>query len=500
MESFVKAVQVDLSSLIGFKRVDALFLTLTFTLSVLLFSFISYHFFVNDFFHLKTISYAEKARLAVEGLPPRLENVGFVYPPLPVFISILFPLPWLAQGVVSGAVFTLLTYLAVKFYRKSLPAFLMLALYLPFLFAAAFRFDLLLLFFLIVSSTVLLLKYWEENFSLYLFAGGFLFGLTFFIDFSALYLIFVYAGALFLKRQGSVSHRLGVMLVFLLPLIFFFLFTLFINYVFKGDAFYFLKGYSSLFPKSPQILQAQYSLPAALALLFDYLKKSFLLVLPYFIGFFLVERWREFYASPIFLIYISPLLLVFFKIRYGTFSFSLTNSLLFILFLLLFINRVKTKLPVYLFLLLSIVSAPFLYLKSMDGNEVNFARGLMGRPFERNLLFYREVAQEIDRLKGRVLLDDKSFYPTVYFVSDLRKLLLPYQYDFYTALASPCGKVDFVVGMVGGKRDDVYLLYPEIEELKLDRCEFYGRVGDAVFFNCRRCYGSSSSLSSTGSG
>jgi len=491
----VKAVQTDLGSLVRFKRLDVSFFAVTFTFSVLLFCFLSYHFFSNDFFHLKTISYAEKARLAVEGLPPRLENVGFVYPPLPVFISILFPLPWLAQGVVSGTVFTLLTYLAVKFYRDSFPAFLMLALYLPFLFAATFKFDTLLLFFLIASSTLLLLKYWEEGFSLYLFAGGLLFGLSFFIDFSALYLIFVYAGTLFLKKKEKLSHRLGVIMVFLLPLVFFFLFTLFINYTFKGDAFHFLKGYSLLFPKSPQVLQAQYSLYTALALLFDYLKKSFLLVLPYFVGFFLVKRWREFYASPIFLIYVSPLLLLFLKIRYGTFSFSLTNSLLFIFFLLLFMNRFRFKLPIYLFLLLSIVSAPFLYLKSMDGNEVNFALGLMGKPFERNLLFYREIAREINRLKGKVLLDDKSFYPTVYFVSNLRKLLLPYQYDFYTVLASPCGKVDFVVGMVGGKRDEVYLFYPEIEELKLDKCEFYGRVGNAVFFNCRKCYGSSSAPS-----
>jgi len=483
----LRTAEVDLASFIRLKRVDIPFILVIFSVSFLFFTLFSYLFFQSDFFHLRVISYAEKARLALEGSPPRLENVGFVYPPLPVLITMVFRYPWLTQGVVASLVYTVALYVGFKFYRNSFWLFAVLPLFLPFLYLSLFRFDVLLFFFLIAMSTYLLLKYWETDFSLYLFVGGILFGLAFFVDFSAIYLVAIYGLFLLFRHESSFSKKLGIALVFLLPSIFFFVFTLFINYVFKGDPFYFLNRYFELF-QDPLVLQAKSDFFAALALVLEFLNLSFPLILPYLVGFFLVKNWRDFYFSPFFLIYVAPLLVVFLQLRAGTFSFSLSNSVIFIFFLLLFINRMKLRWPIYLAVVISFISAPFVFLKSPDRNEVNFARAVLGKEFERNLHFYREVAREINRLNGRVILDDKSLYPAVYFVLDIKRLVLPYQYEFYGILANPCPQVDYAVGVVNSN-DAVYKLYPELASLKLDGCKFYGRVGDAIFFSCSPpCY------------
>jgi len=54
----------------------AIFLTL-FALT----SFISNTLYQHGYIHLNILFYAEKALLAKAGEPPRLENLGFVYPP-----------------------------------------------------------------------------------------------------------------------------------------------------------------------------------------------------------------------------------------------------------------------------------------------------------------------------------------------------------------------------------------------------------------------------------
>jgi len=476
---------IDFISSVQSSRIDTFFTIAIFIVGSIAFSALSAYFYQHNFFHLRTISYAEKARLAVEGVPPRLENIGFAYPPLPVMVYIAIPVVWLAQGIVSSAVFSLTLYIAKKFYGRYLYMFASLILFLPFLYLAIFRFDMLLLFFLLSISTLLLLKYWEERFSLYLFTGGLLFGLTFFLNFSTIYLIPIYALSTILKKNLSMKEKLGVTIVFLSPIVFFFTFTLFINYIFKNDALYFLKKYTHLYLQNLPAVQAKSTISNTLIYLFRFIKNSFVLVLPYFVGLLFVEKWREFYLSPFFLIYITPLVLSFFQMQHGMFSFSLSNSTLFMLFTLLFINRMRKRGIVIAAIALSIILAPQAFMHSTDKNEKNFASAIMGKPFEKNLTVFKKVAHEIDRLKGKILLDDKPLFPSVLFTKDIKRLILPYQYEFYTVLANPKGKVDYVIGVINSSNDDVYHTYPEIKKLRLDRCKFYRRIENVVFFDCK---------------
>ena len=77
--TFLKALNLS-------KR-DIPFLIFLFTLYFSFYSAFSYYVFSSDSFPDRIIAYSEKARLAVEGFPPRLENTGFVYPLIPIISS-----------------------------------------------------------------------------------------------------------------------------------------------------------------------------------------------------------------------------------------------------------------------------------------------------------------------------------------------------------------------------------------------------------------------------
>jgi hypothetical protein len=51
---------------------------------------------------LQLAFFGEKAALALHGLPPRIVNVGFVYPPLSFLLQLAFPTPLIGQAVIAG--------------------------------------------------------------------------------------------------------------------------------------------------------------------------------------------------------------------------------------------------------------------------------------------------------------------------------------------------------------------------------------------------------------
>ena len=69
------------------------------------------YYSINIFFfldygytHSKLTFFAEKALLATEGKPPRLENIGFVYPPLAFVPFLLIKNPTVVPALVSAMV------------------------------------------------------------------------------------------------------------------------------------------------------------------------------------------------------------------------------------------------------------------------------------------------------------------------------------------------------------------------------------------------------------
>ena len=64
------------------------------------------YLFAHGFISLNLLFFAEKARLAVAGEPPRLVNIGRCYPPLSFILMMPFHNPIVAQAVIAGATVT----------------------------------------------------------------------------------------------------------------------------------------------------------------------------------------------------------------------------------------------------------------------------------------------------------------------------------------------------------------------------------------------------------
>ena len=487
-------MKADNSTSLSLSRKSILFEVFLFLLVGSFFCALSFYFYSNDFFHFRVVSYIEKARLAIDGVPPRLENIGFVYPPIPVLICAIFPLVWFVQGFVSSLVFNSWLHLARRDHSDYSFLYILLLAYFPFLYLAVFRFDMLLLFFLLFFSTYFLMKYWQTDLSLYLFIGGFLLGLSFFLNFSMVYMALVYGLAILLKRGVSSKEKIGVLIVYLAPMLFFVLFTFFVNYIFRGDPFYFMKKYTLFYLQDPLVVRAKSSMLDAIVLFLDTLKSGLFLVLPYFILLLALVRASLLSLSS-FVLYMVPLLFLFLQIKCGMFFYSLSNFLPFLLFVLLFlgflynvrssgrINSIWAKMVVSS-VVVSVLVAPGMYLSSIDKNENNFVRALFGESFEQNLALFRNVADVINGIDGLVLFDDEPLFPVVLFVSDIKRLVLPYQYEYYNFLMDPRSKVDYIIGVIDSPNDDVYRAFPEIKNHHLDGCKYYRRVENVVIFKC----------------
>ncbi len=433
-------------------------------------SALSHHLLSDGFFHMRIISYAEKARLALNGNPPRLENVGFVYPPLPVLMIVILRSLWVTQGIVAALVISFLMFMGYNLDGSD--AFPLILLFLPLYYLMVLRFDKLLLFFLLAVSTYLLASYCRKDFSLYLFLGGILFGLTFFLNFTSVLLIPLYMLAIFLGDEEP-SRKKGMATVFFLPIAFFFFATGFIDWVFKGDFLYFLHKRFVFYSQGLALQQAGFEF-------FTFLKLLIPLILPYLLGIFLLD----FRDIKMLLLYLSPIFFIAVEITAGTAYPAVSDSVLFFLFFLFFLGYMKHWRLVPVAAVFTILFAPFAMRASPNLNEVNFAKFSFGEPYRKNLKRYRELANFFNSLKGKILMDDKQLYPAILFVKNIKRLVLPYQYEYYTDLSYPLGKVDYVVG-VTNSRDDVYNLYPDIANYRLDGCEFLRRSGDVFIFSCK---------------
>jgi len=218
---------------VSLTRRKVLFLPFLFFAYFFLYLFISAFAFYGDFAHDRTMAYAEKARLAVSGYPPRLENTGFVYPLLPLLLLAVFKYPFLVQAFVGGVVATWLFYFLQE--KKDLFLLALLHLHLGFLYLLGFEFDTLLFFYMSAFVSYALFRYFQTGLSLYLFSAGLVNCFTFFVNFSSLVLSLYYLPFFLLRRGESLQKRIGFIIVFFSPILFFFLAYSYLNYLFKGD-------------------------------------------------------------------------------------------------------------------------------------------------------------------------------------------------------------------------------------------------------------------------
>ena len=401
--------------------------------------------------------FGEKALLALKGTPPRLENIGFIYPPLPVFTAGLFNgNALLAQSFIASLISASIAIELIRgmqSFRAAFPFIIYIVFSLPILFLSTQRFDLYLYFFLIILSMKFLYQYKKNEYSLYLFLSGPLFGITFFTHFSSIYLIPMFFIIIFFLYKMDTKKIIPVFLVFITPYLIFMGIFSYINWVFTSEAFGFLRAYKLMF--SNQNMDAVISAGSILGSLIYTLKYIFRLlpvIAPCIIGMYYDRK----------LVSIVPFITIFSFVYSNLFFPAVYASAIFIIHFLImteFRDKLRTRL-FWAVLVISLISSPIYTITSKELLEKDFTNALFGR-FEKNIEIYRKVANILRDKEGKILLNDGNCYQIVYLMGKPEKFILPYQYEFMPALSNPALFVNYVVA-VKDRNSDV--LFQQFED------------------------------------
>jgi hypothetical protein len=393
--------------------------------------------------------------LVLKGVPPRLENIGFIYPPLPVFIAGLFNgNALLAQSLVSSLISAFIGMEVLKGVRSpglaaSLIGFLTLSF--PVLFLATQRFDLYLYFFLLIVSMKYLYQYVKNEYSLHLFLSGPFFGMTFFTHFSSLYLIPMFFIMIFLLYRTNLRKFTAVSLVFFTPYLIFMGIFSYINWVFTSEAFGYLRNYILMFsnPDTEAVVSSGDVL-GSLAYSLKYVFQALPVLAPCLLGVFYDRR----------LVAAVPFIIIFSFVYSNLFFPAIHASAIFIIFFLVmteFGDKLKPGLLIAA-LCISLLSSPLLALVSAERHEKGFARAFWG-DFDRNMAGYQKAAALLRETEGKILLDDAGAYPLIYCLKSPERFILPYQYEYTPALTNPAFFATYVVALKDRNRDSLYQLF-----------------------------------------
>jgi hypothetical protein len=235
------------------------------------------------------------------------------------------------------------------------------------------------------------------------------------------------------------------------------------------------------FPLTPELLAAAGDPLQTARTVIATLALSLPVTLPYFVGLATLRRGRATYAVPATVVYASPLLFVIFAIYSGIYRPTIGLLAFFVLVVIFSLDAIR---PTRLFvatLALSLIASCFAPFVSPAADERTFANALLGRgPVDGNLAPFRRIADHLGT-RGAILMDDAVLYPLVYVTGSAERYVLPYQYEFASALSNPQAYVQYVV-VARRPEDAVYALYPGAEFGSLPGFHVIDRQDDAIVF------------------
>lgn len=427
-----------------------------------------------NYIHSKLTFFAEKALVATEGKPARLENIGFVYPPIAFVPFLLIKDPTVVAALVSATVSGLFVFLLIK-EKDSLKIsdllYILLLLFNPlYLFLASQRFDVLLFYMFLSFSVWLSIKHLETGYSIYAFASGLIFGLTFFVDFRSVFLLPVFAIGIYLSaKEKTLHYRLAIILVKLTPILFFLLAWMYVNWVFTEDPLHFINSPYSFF-RGESVYTYSSSLLDSVRITFTFLFFNIPLIAPYVIVLLYLIKYRLLYSIPFILFYIVPVLLIYLSVYFGLFTQSFYQTILFLIFAFMFqgytVRSITPQLNISAFI--SFIFSFILPTTSPELNEKAFINALIYHEKPDKALLKDEdikVAHLIKEINcKRVLADDAYSFEVVFFHRDPYAFVLPYNYEYYTYLSYPHYGVDCILIDKRDLKNPLMARFPKAKE------------------------------------
>lgn len=393
-----------------------------------------FYFIAGDLIHemgfwsLREIYLAEKALLAVSGESSRFESIGLTYPTLP-FIFLFLPVflkVHLAAGILLSSLYgaaTVLFFSSLVRDRAGLLALIFVFLQPLFLYSYSGGSDIglfLLLIFLFIYFHKRFLKS-EEKDVFSLFMSAIFLGISVLVRYEALLFIFPVVFTLIFDKNPW--RLVSKPIVFIFPTLFIFGGLAYINWIYRGDPFYFTRS-----------LPLQSELSGSGKVTLEHLFPP-LLVFPSYI----VSLWSVRKKIGLFILCLSPLIVALTAVWILGNGFPLSYYCLLAGTGLVFyeeggvlIKRVFVSASIVGFLIAFVLPE-----KLMWGEEKKFALFLTHGDSKEMFKEEKEIANYLRQLDGGILFDDTYGYPVVFFHGSPKAFILPYNFEFGFYMTSP---------------------------------------------------------------
>ncbi|MFN3134371.1 MAG: hypothetical protein ACK44H_02250 [Candidatus Kryptonium sp.] len=448
-------------------------------------------FISAGYYNPESLFLIEKSLLALKGNPPRLENIGLIYPPMPFFVNFPFvfinPLiaPIFASSLGMGLLTAFITYRILK---KNLSfifiIFMLLILLLnPVILYSGTSGSSSYLYLTFLSLFyVFVFEYYERKVSFYLAIAGLLLGLLVFIRYEVIFILifWIFVNMILVAEatlEEGVSYRnffnlikslpayrqtffrrmFAVYLMIFIPPIFGFFSWCYLNWLFTSNPFHFINSPYSYFRTlstyvlyNPTLLELKKNIFKSVVYVF----KNVLIYMPAYIILIFVFARKFFFSFAL----IAPITALIISAYLGL---SLMNvdffaPFIFIAFVAMIYacekkpslrrNLIMFFLSVLIFI--SFFTGYYKLKNSFYPEERNFAKVLIGENLDGLFAEEKKVA---DFLKQNissndiVLMDDAAGFPIIVFYGDPKNFILPYQYEFSSVIELPEIYADYVI-------------------------------------------------------
>ena len=455
------------------------------------------------YYHAEAVFLIEKSLLALRGNPPRLENIGLIYPPLPFFAIFPFVLinhlvsPLLASSLGMSFLFVFVGYRIIK---KEAPRgflFLMLAIFVLnpiFIYAGSSGGSLYLYLVFLSVFFIFIFEYHRTPISYYLSMAGLSLGILVFIRYEIMFILSVWFFANFaLAVEATLERKVGygeffnllkrlpayrktffrrmfaLYLMIFVPPIIGFLSWIYLNWIFTGNPFNFVDNPHAYF----RTLRT-YSLfnPILVELKGNILKSAFavfkeiLIYAPMFYLVVFIYRKDVFYLLALFSPVVALVISAYFGLTLLNVDFFVPIVMLsFIALIYKQSSRRMFYAYVFAFLLVASSIGGFYKLSiSKYPEESSFFKAFTTGKVDGMFEDEKRVARFLSSVLSKtdiVLLDDGAGYPIIVFYGNPKNFVLPYQYEFSSVVSSPEIYADYVIvydpRKIEGKSDAINL-------------------------------------------
>jgi hypothetical protein len=451
---------------------------------------ITVHF--AGYYNHESLFYIEKSRIIFDGIGNRLQAIGLTSPIIPFycifpFISLNYMLaPIMASSMGMGLLFLMICSTINKQTNSNFLIAVILAFFLfhpGFIFAACSGKSIYLILVFFFAFFYNIIRFYNSNTTFHVSIASILLVILVFCDYKFIWMTLFFIPLiisiaiqslnlsekqsifrLFLSfnnpslRRKLVNKTMAMyVIIFILPLLAVLCYKL-INQAYANDYNYFNE---SPYASFDVFLQKYESTVAPNVTNYHIPEISFLTsirVLLYcpliFLGVYLFRKNTQYLLT----ILIPFGFVEFLKIKYPDTFLAQQYYLIFIIMAMLTLvfksevlagkNRNWYKVVVVVLVIFQIITG-YTYLRdSFIESERNFVLTAENHNNSTPLYTeYRDMAQYINQLPktSSVLIDDANAYPIVSFITDIHKLILPYQTNFVGAIENPSKFVDYVL-------------------------------------------------------